>query len=314
MLNSISGQPRQAACHRCGTPAPLALAAFDTNRHLSEQEFDYFLCPKCELFFLDPLPTNLSQFYAGGYQEIPESLSELRKLAMAERYRLEPILTHCRGGDLLEVGPWIGLFSINAKDAGFNVDTIEMNPVAVEFLRDTVGVGVTQSDDAAATLDARDKLYDVIVFWHSLEHLPAPWDVIRAAAQRLKPKGILLIAVPNIAGDQAKRFGASWYHLDAPRHIYFWSPDALVAMCTSLSLRLATITTNDRLSRDLSKSADNLHVFEHIKLRYVRGIFALIFSTVRDLCRRNSRDELKGAGITAIFSRADVEPVQTLPG
>jgi SAM-dependent methyltransferase len=58
-----------------------------------------------------------------------------------------------------------------------------------------------------------------IVMWHSLEHLPAPRQALRDAAERLAPRGKLVVAVPNIASLQAQFFRDDWLHLDLPRHL-----------------------------------------------------------------------------------------------
>ena len=313
MINVTSVVANQVACHRCGTPSPLSMRSTDSNRHLSKQTFSYFECPACGLVFLDPVPHDIARFYAGGYQKIPATLEELREIARREKYRLDALKAIRASGSILEVGPWIGIFSINAKDAGYTVDTIEMDPDAADFLSSIVGVGVINSNDAGSAIASIANTYDFIVFWHSLEHLPKPWNVIKAAASRLKPSGRILIAIPNIAGSQARRYGQKWYHLDAPRHLYFWSPASLVAMCKDLGLELSSMTTNDRLSRELSRSADNLWVSQKIRLRYVRGAVALAFSSALNVARWFSRDTLHGAGITALFHRADVVGIATEP-
>ena len=145
--------------------------------------------------FLDPRPEDNSPYYRGGYQPIPKSLSQLRVMAKKEAYRLELILKYKQQGRLLEVGPWIGLFSCNAKDAGFDVTAIEMNGACVDFLNSVVGVEAIQSSDPAATMSAMEKKFDVIVLWHSLEHLPDPWFVLQSAAKRLAP-GNLVNCIP----------------------------------------------------------------------------------------------------------------------
>lgn len=66
-----------------------------------------------------------------------------------------------------------------------------------------------------------------IVFWHSLEHLTDAGAQFDAAAQALKPGGVLLIAVPNLASEQARRFGPRWLALDLPRHVVHLDTDAL---------------------------------------------------------------------------------------
>ena len=40
----------------------------------------------------------------------------------------------------------------------------------------------------------------------------------------LAPHGLLLIAVPNAAGWQARLFGPRWLHRDVPRHLFHFNP------------------------------------------------------------------------------------------
>jgi 2-polyprenyl-3-methyl-5-hydroxy-6-metoxy-1,4-benzoquinol methylase len=217
-------------------------------------------------------------------------------MASREKYRLEPIMNKV-GGDLLEIGPWIGIFSMNAKDAGFKVDAIEMSPVASAFLRETVGIHVTTTNNPAEALVAA-KQYDVIAMWHSLEHLPAPWTVLEAASNRLKPGGILLIAIPNIASLQAKTLRENWFHLDAPRHLYFWAPEDLARLINAFGLETITLDTRDRLSQTLSTGAWEHYIYTKARIPLLRGAAAKLLSPLAHiLTQRNDQ----GAGLTAIF-------------
>ena len=286
-----------ADCPCCGTLAPLYLISMDRNRKLSNQEFGYYRCAGCGLVFIDPVPSNLEHFYKGGYQSIPKSLAELRAIAKKEHYRIEPILAEKQGGDLLEIGPWIGVFSINAKDAGFKVDVIEMSSEASQFLRETVDVNVTNTTNPVAALQAQ-KCYDVIALWHSLEHLPQPWAVLEAASKRLKPGGILLVAIPNIGGTQAEAMGARWWHLDAPRHLYFWPPRDLARLINRFGLETVKLDTNDRLSGVLLRGAWDNYFRSLIRVPIVRGVVAKLLTPVASLF---SNRPGRGAGITAVF-------------
>jgi 2-polyprenyl-3-methyl-5-hydroxy-6-metoxy-1,4-benzoquinol methylase len=268
----------------------------DRNRLVSNEIFAYFCCTACGLVFIDPVPSNLDPYYAGGYQAIPRTIDELRALADGEKYRLKPILNKA-GGDLLEIGPWIGIFSINAKDAGFKVDAIEMNPVASAFLRETVGINVITTNNPADAL-AAPKKYDVIAMWHSLEHLPRPWVVLQAASNRLKPGGMLLIAIPNIASLQAKAFGSKWFHLDAPRHLFFWAPQDLARLVNEFGLHTVKLDTRDKLSHVLSRSAWENYIYSGIRIPVFRGIAAKLFSPLASLLTQRSN---RGAGLTAVF-------------
>jgi SAM-dependent methyltransferase len=272
------------------------MVSADLNRGLSTSKFSYYRCTDCSLVFLYPIPANIEQFYEGGYQAIPETLAELRSMAASERYRLLPIMEKV-GGDLLEIGPWIGIFSINAKDAGFHVEAIEMSAAASEFLRNVVGISVVNSNDPVEVLRA-PKRYDVITFWHSLEHLPKPWQVLEAASRRLKPGGILLVAIPNIAGTQAQLLGRRWLHLDAPRHLYFWPPQALAKLANGLGLQTVKLDTADPLSRLLSRNAWVEFVRGLVRIPLVRGIIARCLAPLLDAVTRR-RD--RGSGLTATF-------------
>ena len=46
----------------------------------------------------------------------------------------------------------------------------------------------------------------------------------------LKPGGEILLVLPNAGSIEAYLFGASWYHLDLPRHLWAFSPGSLVRL------------------------------------------------------------------------------------
>jgi SAM-dependent methyltransferase len=283
-------------CPCCAFPAPLLLVSRDFNRRISNDEFTYYRCGNCGLVFIDPVPAALERFYAGGYQPIPKTLQELRRIAADERYRLEPIMEKV-GGDLLEIGPWIGVFSVNAMDAGFKVDAIEMSAEASRFLRETVGINVSNTNDPVEALRA-SKLYDVIALWHSLEHLPKPWAVLEAASRRLKPGGILLVAIPNIESAQAEVLGARWLHLDAPRHLYFWSPRDLARLVNRFGLETLKLDSEDKLSRVLSLGAWEAYFRSLVRIPRIRGVVAKLSAPIAHaITHRTDR----GAGLTATF-------------
>jgi 2-polyprenyl-3-methyl-5-hydroxy-6-metoxy-1,4-benzoquinol methylase len=82
-------------------------------------------------------------------------------------------------------------------DAGLVVDGAELDPVAAEEARQvcrTVVVGDLQHLDLS-TLPH----YDVVLFGDTLEHLPDPGAVLARLRPRVKPGGVLVVSVPNIA-------------------------------------------------------------------------------------------------------------------
>ncbi len=240
----------------------------------------------------------MGPYYKGGYQPIPGTLSQLKALARKDYYRMKPLLAHKTEGRLLEIGPWIGIFSCNAKDAGFAVTAIEMDPQCVDFLNNVLGIKAVQSSDPAATMAAMDESFDVIVLWHTLEHLPKPWFVLQKAAERLAPGGILLIAVPNIESYDFTVLKAAWVHLDTPRHLYFYTARSLATLCTTFGLRTLELTTSDRLSKALSLHAWCKRAHSIIPLKYFSRVLG---SLLNQIARRQSKGN--GSGLTAVFMK-----------
>jgi 2-polyprenyl-3-methyl-5-hydroxy-6-metoxy-1,4-benzoquinol methylase len=225
-------------------------------------------------------------------------LAGLRAVAKAENYRLEPILKYKSQGSLLEIGPWMGIFSCNAKDAGFDVTAIEINSDCVSFLNNVVGVQAIQSAEPAAAMRALGRKFDVIALWHSLEHLPDPWMVLQTAAEHLAPQGILLVAVPNIESYDFAVMKAGWLHLDAPRHLYFYTAGSLEEVCLTNGLKTLEITTSDRLGRILSRNAWGARAGRIIPIKYVRWALGVVMYL-------GARRRIGGntSGLTAIFAK-----------
>jgi 2-polyprenyl-3-methyl-5-hydroxy-6-metoxy-1,4-benzoquinol methylase len=261
--------------------------------------FDYYQCTKCRLVFMSPIPApdEMRPFYAGGYQGIPKTLAVLRSMAKKEAFRMKPILKYKSGGKLLEIGSWMGIFSCNAKDAGFDVTAIDIDQECIDFLNDTLKIKAVQSSDPAETLGQMSEKFDVIAIWHALEHLPAPWLVVQKAAERLAPGGVLLIAIPNIESYEFSILKERWRHLDTPRHLYFYPADSLVALCQANGLTKLETTTTDELSDALSRDTWHGWATTKINVKYVRGILGRI----RYYFERNKINDDSGSGLTSLF-------------
>ena len=128
------------------------------------------------------------------------------------------IKTFISNGRLLDVGSAFGAFAFAAKDAGFIVDSIEMNELCCKYLSEQVGVNVYPGDKPQEIIRTLE-FYDVITLWHNLEHLLEPWSVLKEVVAKISPKGIILVATPSPNSFAFKLMGSLWPHIDAPRHI-----------------------------------------------------------------------------------------------
>jgi len=111
-------------------------------------------------------------------------------------WRLEQVWNVSPKGKLLEVGAGDGNFIELASRAGYAVAATEFSEAAVGNIRERVpGIEVYQGE--IEKLELPTESFDVIVVWHSLEHMRFPFRALSAMHRALKSGGSLFIAVPN---------------------------------------------------------------------------------------------------------------------
>ena len=242
-LPAVPGHsPERVPCRFCGRPATLRFQTMDWNRRLSSQPFRYYRCSGCAVTFLSPVPGDLGRYYPPDYYPMPATLTDLARMAEPERYKLALVQRYHPGGRLLEIGPATGAFAYLAKAAGYEVDTVEIDAACCRFLREVVGVGAIESGAPSRVIPTLGG-YDVIALWHVIEHIPDPWETLAAAAERLRPGGIVVIGAPNPDAFQLRVFGQYWTHIDAPRHLQLLPIETLTHRARLLGLRPLLRTT-----------------------------------------------------------------------
>jgi 2-polyprenyl-3-methyl-5-hydroxy-6-metoxy-1,4-benzoquinol methylase len=292
------------ACPYCQSLSLHFLSSTDRNRHTTDQVFEYFCCEGCGLIFMKSPPKDMSPYYRGGYDPIPVTAAELRQIAAGEKYRTEPVLKYKSSGRCLEIGPWRGVICSNMKDAGFEVTAIEMDAACVSFLREKLGVEAIPSIDPADSMRQLRPGFDVIISWHSLEHLPRPWTVIEQASRLLSPGGILVLAMPNPDSYEFSRLKARWYHLDAPRHLQLFPLKTLVNICQANQLTPLEITTSDRFSQIQSRQAWYDLGRSVVPVPFLNRLAGAIAGRLLPrLTHQKQMTEGLGSAYTAIFAR-----------
>lgn len=176
------------------------------------------ICPKCGAATTDPWPSaeDLDRAYGDWYR--PEAGRRYALFGDAFFNRSRALIANrldeiAPAGPVIDVGSGEGVLLDALRRRGREVLGLERQS--------------RRPDVRDATLAEVEGEWAAIVFWHALEHLPAPGDSIREAARLLKPGGVVLIAVPNAASLQARAFGDRWLHLDLPRHLVHLSNRAL---------------------------------------------------------------------------------------
>ena len=120
---------------------------------------------------------------------------------------------------MLDIGCGDGSFLLAAKVRGWYVMGTELNPEPA----------------CSKGLDVRERIeeipstspFDCITMWHTLEHMHDIQTVLGHVNGLLKQEGKLIISVPDWGGLQSRIFGAKWFHLDVPRHLYHFDAFSL---------------------------------------------------------------------------------------
>lgn len=229
------------ACPACGAAEyQRALAVTDRFRTVPGLEFSIVRCERCQLLFTNPRPdgASLGAFYAvEGYDPFVSSGADRslksRLYRLVRRFTLRRKVARvsaglARSGKALDVGCATGEFSAALRDRGFEVFGVEPDANAGAYARETHGLTVWTGGIEAVPVYAGP--FDVITLWHVLEHVPDLSGTLERLRELLAPNGRLALAVPNPRSLDARLYGADWVAWDAPRHLYHFTPEVMLAV------------------------------------------------------------------------------------
>ncbi|MDW5288973.1 class I SAM-dependent methyltransferase [Formosa sp. PL04] len=137
---------------------------------------------------------------------------------------------------LLDVGCGTGDFLQVAKTNGWQVCGVEPDSDARELALKKVGNNVY---DTSKIETLKNNSFDVITLWHVLEHLPNLDTHIANYKRLLKPKGVLIIAVPNFKSYDAIYYKSFWAAFDVPRHLWHFSQTGISKLLEKQQFKVA---------------------------------------------------------------------------
>ncbi|MBI2691026.1 MAG: class I SAM-dependent methyltransferase [Solirubrobacterales bacterium] len=190
-------------------------------------EFRIFVCEVCGTGTTEPFVAeeDLVTLYEGDYDNHTEAVAAptgggLRaKLNRAHQRRVLHELPLNRlgsgSGKLLDVGCGNGNVTKLLAGEGWNALGIEPSPDVCEVARKN---GIEARPGTINTADLEDGSFDVVLFFHTLEHVAEPSHDLARAFELLAPGGQVVIASPNFGCWQKRLFGNRWIMLELPRH------------------------------------------------------------------------------------------------
>lgn len=159
----------------------------------------------------------------------------LRRVNLNWKRRL--ISRFCAPGTLLDVGCGTGEFLAFMRACGWQVCGLERDGAAADWGRRKFQLEI----ETGSVQDLKEgSPCDAITLWHVLEHLYAPKAALQHLRNRLADSGILIIAVPHVAGVDAAFYGKHWIALDVPRHVNHFTLPALRHLAEACGYKLRT--------------------------------------------------------------------------
>lgn len=235
------------------------------TKTIGDLPFRLWRCVHCDLVRTEPrlAPGVLGSFYAGEYwgaiQEVDPDW-----IRRDQRYRTAFLHRFRNSGAILDVGCGLRFF-LRALDPS-RWDRYGVEPMQLPHREAARTLSADRIADvplaAAALPPAR---FDVVTFWDSLEHLPDPRAELQKAHRVLRPGGLVLIALPNFGGYQARHFGEDWYHLSLPHHLYHFTPATLAQLLDSCGFRVCVL--EDRAG------PDHYHALKHSLLNRMTRLY-----------------------------------------
>lgn len=243
------------ACPYCGSKErTLAYKDVqDWSFYCAPGKWMYWDCKECEALYLNPRPTEVSigkayaSYYTHGSSEdflkqkiktqlknecfshwLNTSIAPRLNLPKSLGFLLNPLkkmiflpfeLEHLAAlpkGKLLDVGCGSGNMLMIAKELGWDVTGLEIDPNAVKAARKQ-GLNVIEGD--CRKLEQLSNGYDCVICSHVLEHVHQPLMLLELLVNAVKPQGVLLLSLPNALSHVRTQFGESWRGLEAPRHV-----------------------------------------------------------------------------------------------
>lgn len=190
-----------------------------------------------------PAPENL-----GGYYESDDYISHtdgkrtmfeklyhiIKQKSLRDKVKLIENLNPSKG-KLLDIGAGTGDFLVEAKKSNWNITGVEPSHKA-KSIAESKGITFVQSIE-----HINDNSFDVITMWHVLEHVPDVEQEILELKRILKPKGVIVIAVPNFKSYDAKHYGIYWAAYDVPRHLWHFSKIAIQKLFAIQNMELIKV-------------------------------------------------------------------------
>lgn len=151
-------------------------------------------------------------------------------------------------GRVLDVGCGSGEVLAAARERGWQTHGVEPVPASARIAGVERGLDVRQALLEESGLPERT--YDVVSAFHVLEHMSDGQSFLRTLSRWARPRGWIVVEVPNWRSVHRRLIGASWPGMRPLEHIGYYSPATLEATMRRAGVEPVRIATRTYLWAD----------------------------------------------------------------
>lgn len=278
-------------CNICGNSKDNRKIQIKEMMFCFRDEFTYFECSECGCLQISEIPQELSKYYPVDYYSFKEikysKLNKLKRILRKKRdkyaftgygiiglllsklypppaYYLNSIIKSNINMEskILDVGCGSGNLLISLDDAGFK-RLLGVDPFIKEDIE--YGRGVKILKKTLHELPDSQK-FDLIIFNHSLEHMPNQLETLIKISKLLSEKGVCLIRMPVKTEYIWNLYCVNWVQIDAPRHFFIHTQKSFDLLVKKSGLVIQDVIFDstefqfwgsEQYKRDISLAAGN---------------------------------------------------------
>jgi 2-polyprenyl-3-methyl-5-hydroxy-6-metoxy-1,4-benzoquinol methylase len=271
----------------------------DWSFYCAPGKWTYWSCKNCETLYLNPRPKEefIYKAYGSYYTHGNEGRSFMKKVKEKLRnecyshwlnasieprlgipkwwafllkifkariqipFDLEQLVALPKGR-LLDVGCGNGETLLLARQLGWDVTGLEIDPKAAEYAKK---LGLNVIEGGHEKLKNMSDHFDCVICSHVLEHVHDPKYLIKNLLNIMKNESTLILGCPNSKSSVLKEYGSFWRGLEAPRHITIPSARQLKLLLGNEGFKktiqkkvdLSTVLASEEIRNVVTASSNN---------------------------------------------------------